>query len=111
VGFHLEAAANGSARVVPGTVSKPDRYGVYRATVEIKDPATGQWVRKNTPSTFFPKGWTRSEVRTAILEAFANRRELGNGTWEGTLANGMTIMGHCDANGYVDSAYPVLGRD
>jgi hypothetical protein len=111
VGFHLEAASNGSARVVPGTASKPDKHGVYKATVEIKDPATGQWVTKRTESTLFPKGWTRSEVRTAILEAFANRKDLGNGNWEGKLANGMMIVGHCDANGYVDSAYPIREDD
>jgi len=108
-GFHHQASGTeGSARLVPGTEWKPNRFGVYRADVEIRDPATGQWLRKAAFSTFFPKHWTRSEVRTSILEAFANREDFGNGRWRGQLKGGMTIEGYVDASGRVTTAYPVM---
>jgi hypothetical protein len=107
VGFHHEASANGRSRLVAGTVTKPDSRGVYCASVEVKNDA-GDWVAKNAPSTFFPKHWSRTQVRTAILEAYANRKDLGAGDWSGTTADGMTIRGHSDRAGVIDSAYPTL---
>lgn len=107
VGFHHEASANGRGRLVGGTATRPDARGVYRANVEVRAD-DGTWVRKVALSTFFPKHWTRTEVRTAILEAYANRVDRGNGTWRGTIAGGMTIIGHSDAGGVIDSAYPEL---
>jgi Bacterial EndoU nuclease len=107
-GFHHQAPGTESnARIVPGTQSAPDRHGVYEGRVEIKDPATGQWVRKTAQSTFFPKTWTRSEVRTAILDAFANRTDVGNGRWTGRLSTGMRVTGYLDEARRITSAYPV----
>jgi len=109
VGFHHEASANGRSRLVPGSETKPDAHGVYEARVEIRNDA-GDWVAKGTPSSFFPKQWTRSEVRTAILQAYANRHDDGNGNWSGTVADGMRINGHSDQAGVIDSAYPLVER-
>jgi Bacterial EndoU nuclease len=108
-GFHHQApGTEANARIVPGTQTPPNARGVYRGTVEVKDPATGQWVRKDADSTFFPKTWTRSEVRTAILEAFANRTDRGGGVWTGRLSNGMVVTGYVDRAGRVTSAYPEM---
>ena len=107
IGFHHEASASGRARLVGGTATAPDARGVYRARVEVKND-DGTWVAKGTPSTFFPKDWTRTEVRTAILEAYANRSELGNGDWRGKTAQGMLVIGHSDTTGVIDSAYPEM---
>jgi hypothetical protein len=106
-GFHHEGdGTEGSARIVVGTQTAANAHGVYKGSVEMKDPATGQWVRKGAESTFFPKTWSRSEVRTAVLEAFANRTDTGNGTWEGRLANGMKVSGYVDGSGRITSAFP-----
>lgn len=108
-GFHHEGVGSETnARIVPGTQTRPNGLGVYTARVEIKDPATGAWVLKNAESTFFPKTWTRSEVRTAILEAFANRTEEGEGRWVGTLASGMKVRGFVDDSRRIVSAYPEM---
>lgn len=106
VGFHHEGSANGRSRLVAGTETKPDAAGVYRARVEVRDD-NGQWITKPSPSTFFPKHWTRSQVRTAILEAFANRSDMGNGNWTGKTSGGLAVVGHSDASGVIDSVYPV----
>lgn len=109
VGFHHQApGTESSARIVPGTQSKPNAYGVYSGTVEIKDPRTGQWVRKTSESSFFPKEWSRSEVRSAVLEAYANRTSLSadGREWMGQLRSGMRIAGFSDENGRITTAFP-----
>ena len=106
MGVHHEPSGEGTSRTMPGTVSKPDKHGVYTARVQVRAD-DGTWVDKHAPSTFFPKTWTRSEVRTCILEAFANREDLGGGNWSGKTRSGITVQGHSDARGVIDSAYPL----
>lgn len=108
---HQAPGTEANARIIPGTQTKPNRLGIYSGAVEIKDPRTGQWVRKNAESTFFPKHWTRAEVRTAILEAFANRTDLGDGRRQATLPSGMKITGFVDSTGRITSAYPEMENE
>jgi hypothetical protein len=106
-GFHLEGAhADGKARVVNGTKSRPDARGAYTASVEVKDPRSGQWVRKRQESTFFPETWDRQRVRREVLEAYANRTETGAREWIGTSRSGMEIKGYHDETGRIITAYP-----
>lgn len=112
VGFHHQApGTEQNARIVSGTQTKPDRFGVYEASVEVRDTETGQWVRKNRASTFFPQQWSRSEVRSAVLEAYANRVDRGGGEWEGRLSSGMRIIITTDTSGRITSAYPLRESD
>src|SRR6516165_9578803 len=59
VGYHYRP--NGvdppGARVLQ-VVQPPDPNGVYRARVELRDRATGAWVQKKAPSTFYPDAMT-----------------------------------------------------
>src|SRR5262249_53387786 len=52
VGFHHRP--NGVDPAAAQVVQPPDANGVYRARVARRDPATGEWVRKKAPSTFYP---------------------------------------------------------
>lgn len=39
----------GDVRIVPGTESVPDVAGVYKATIQVPDPANpGQWITKTS---------------------------------------------------------------
>lgn len=62
VGYHHESMMGG--KIIPGTETKPDTNGVYRAKVEIDG------VKKKATSSFFPKEWDRVQVLKAIDEAF-----------------------------------------
>ena len=107
-GFHHEGpGTKKNARIVEGTKTKPNAQGVYKAEVKIRDPRTGAWVRKERISTFFPEKWDRSEVRKAILEAFANRTVRPDGSWTGT-GRVIRIKGFTDPAGRITSAYPEL---
>jgi hypothetical protein len=71
VGYHHRP--NGldppGARVVR-IVQTPDASGVYRARVALCDPATGAWVQKKAPSTFYPDAMAPNDVVEAVLIAF-----------------------------------------
>ena len=107
VGYHHRP--NGvdppGARVVHIT-APPDASGVYRARVAIRDPATGVWVDKKVPSTFFPDAMTDHEVVAAILRAFDDGRVRADGRFIGNSGRGFAIEGWYD-HGRIWAAYPL----
>jgi hypothetical protein len=110
VGFHHRpAGANPpSARIVPGTATPADANGLYQANVEILNPATGTWVRKGPPSTFFPDSWSQTRVVDEIRGAYANGTVQGS-SWRGVSPSGVPIRGYLDQNGDIVTAFPVMG--
>jgi hypothetical protein len=47
----------GDVRIVPGTESAPDVAGVYKATIQVPDPANpGQWMTKTSNKSTNVKG-------------------------------------------------------
>lgn len=109
VGYHHRA--NGvdppDARVLR-IVQPPDASGVYRARVARRDPATGAWIDKKAPSTFFPDAMPDSEVISAILAAFHDGRIRGDGEFAGASGRGFAIEGWCQG-GRINAAYPLRG--
>lgn len=93
---------------VTRVVQPPDATGIYRARVALRDPATGAWVQKKAPSTFFPDVMSSGEVVEAILAAFHDAR-AGNGGWfVGRSGSGFAIEGWYQ-NGRINAAYPLRG--
>jgi hypothetical protein len=74
VGFHHRGSIGYQrhARITRMTKS-PNAQGVYEAEVEIYDPASGMWIHKHRPSTFFPDSWSRTQVLAEIRSAFNHR--------------------------------------
>jgi Bacterial EndoU nuclease len=109
VGYHHRA--NGidptSARVVR-IVQPPNANGVYRARVAIRDPATGAWVQKKAPSTFFPDAMSDDEVINSVLTVFHAARTGGDGQFVGDSGRGFAIEGWYQ-NGRINAAYPLRG--
>jgi hypothetical protein len=113
-GARVRRDANGNEIIL----ARDPHTGVYRAPVDVRDPATGQWVPKQARSTFFPDHWTPQQVDKAISDAFRGRRPNGNGNgrgWTG-FARDPTNPGHTiQIDGYApiggnrwETAYPVL---
>ncbi len=107
-GFHHRPSGGDNARVVSGTESAPDRHGVYEAVVEIRNPDTGEWVRKDRTSTFFPDDWSADRILDEIAGAFEKRQQLERDVWEGISPSGVTIRGYLKPDGSIPSAFPVL---
>ncbi len=85
-----------------------DRNGLYKAAVDVRDPRTGAWVRKEHESTFFPAHYTEADVKQAIDEAYANRKTAPDGRWEGRTSRGLVIRGWLNASGSIATAYPKM---
>lgn len=95
----------------PGTrvvqiVEPPDADGIYRARVAIRDPATGRWIEKKVPSTFFPDAMSDRDVVAAILTAFHDGRMRPDGRFIGNSGRGFTIEGWYE-HGRIEAAYPL----
>jgi Bacterial EndoU nuclease len=109
VGYHHRA--NGSdppgARVLE-IVQAPDASGIYRARVAIRDPASGAWIRKGIPSTFYPDTMSDAEIVDAILAAFHDGARRSNGRFIGSSGRGFMIEGW-HQNGRINAAYPLRG--
>jgi Bacterial EndoU nuclease len=89
-------------------VQPPDAKGIYRARVALRDRATGTWVQKKAPSTFYPDTMSTGEVVEAILAAF-HYAEAGNeGRFVGLTSRGFAIEGWFQ-NGRINAAYPLRG--
>ncbi|MCZ0874135.1 T7SS effector LXG polymorphic toxin [Peribacillus sp. AS_2] len=99
VGYHHESMMGG--KIVPGTETRPDRNGVYRATIEING------VRKNVDSSFFPKEWDRVQVLKSIEEAFNNKRQIGRNKYSTLTSSGITIEMYLKPDGSIATAYPI----
>ena len=89
-------------------VQPPDESGVYRARVTLRDPASGAWIDKKAPSTFFPDALSDNEVIDAVLAAFQGGRRRGDGQFIGASGRGFAIEGWYQ-NGRINSAYPLRG--
>ena len=109
VGYHHrpDGTDPDDARVLQ-IIQPPDPKGVYRARVSIRDPATGAWVRKKAPSTFFPDAMSDPDVVNAILAAFHNGQRRSDGQFVGPSGRGFMIEGWFQ-NGRINAAYPLRG--
>ncbi len=94
---------------VQRVVQPPDANGVYRARVALRDPATGSWLRKKAPSTFYPDAMTPEEVMEAILAAFHDGEVRHDGQFVGRSGRGFAIEGWYQ-NGRINAAYPLRGN-
>lgn len=112
VGFHHRASIGheGKARIVPGSETPPNAHGVFQAEVEIYNPTTQTWVRKSTPSSFFPDSWNRARVMQEIREAYDARTfpdPSRPNYWEGVSSSGVRIGGYMDDAGNINTAFPI----
>jgi len=107
VGFH--SRPNGqdprNAKLVR-MQSKPNRFGVYTATIAIRDG--NQWREKY--STFFPDKMSQDEVTQAILAAYKNRKDKRKQPWTGPSGLGFNIQGYTLSGGDINTAYPLYKK-
>lgn len=107
VGFH--SRPNGqdpaNARVV-SVRDKPNKAGVYTATIEILDGS--QWKEKF--SSFFPDTMSRDEVIDAVLNAYNNSSNRNAQPFEGPSGLGFSIQGYTSNRGGINTAFPIYVR-
>ncbi|HMD62399.1 MAG TPA: EndoU domain-containing protein [Stellaceae bacterium] len=89
-------------------VQPPDANGIYRARVALRDPATGAWVQKKAPSTFFPDAMSTGDVVEAVLAAFHHAEAGNRGQFVGPSGRSFAIEGW-HQSGRINAAYPLRG--
>jgi len=94
VGGH--SIATGEVRVIADTVESPNAQGVYKAKIEVADPANpGQYLPKSNNggfSTMFPDSWSADRVKVEVDEAFKNKKVVDN-RWSGVTPSGVKVSG------------------
>ncbi|ASJ71046.1 EndoU domain-containing protein [Granulosicoccus antarcticus] len=107
VGFHSRPGGQDPASArVKSIRDKPNRAGVYTASIEIQDGA--QW--KGKFSSFFPDSLSRNEVLQAIVNAYANSDNPKAQPFEGPSGLGFTIQGYTSNQGGINTAFPIYVR-
>lgn len=108
VGFHSRPNGQDPARArIVNIKSKPNRAGVYTATIEVQD---GQrWLQKF--SSFFPDNMSREEVIEAVLHAYKNSKNPKAQPWRGPSGHQFQIEGYTLSKGDINTAFPIYVRD
>ena len=105
VGYHYEGIEGTSGKIILGTESSINNFGVYKAKFEVDGiPKTAN----GGCSTFYSKDMSPQQVVDAINQAYSNC-ELKPGTrntYQGVANNGMQIDMFLDQNGNIISAFP-----
>lgn len=104
VGFHYEGLKTAKGTVIEETRTKPNKYGVYEAEVEVE----GVKKRGNRGiSSFFPREWSAQDVVDAINEAYDTKQFITGNTYEGLSEEGVVIHLYLDKNNKIISAFPI----
>lgn len=111
VGYHHRFNGKDSDRARLVTLVSPSNsQGVYVGRVEILNPATGKWVKKLSPSTFFPDRWSQDQVLSEIRGAFATVNAPKE-RWQGISPSGIRIEGfYSKVTNSINTAYPIYRK-
>ncbi|ASA57853.1 hypothetical protein BSQ33_19200 [Vibrio gazogenes] len=99
----------GDVRIVSGTESKPDISGVYKATIQVPDPANPeQWITKTSnksTNSMFPKDWDETRVKVEVDAAWNSPNKIVDGDfWSSTTPSGVKVEGYISPR---TTVYPV----
>ena len=104
VGFHSRPGGQDPATArVKSIRDKPNRAGVYTASIEILDGS--QW--KGKFSSFFPDSLSRDEVMQAVLNAYSRSSNPKAQPFEGPSGLGFSIQGYTSDRGGINTAFPI----
>ncbi len=107
-GLHHEGAFGDRPPFLILQRSKPDRHGVYRASVAVFDSRTGTLIPKNNKSTMFPRDMSPDDVVRLIAQAEKAVPKVGNQEFivpDGPK-KGMTVTLEFNDDGRIATAYP-----
>lgn len=82
---------------------------VWKAEIEFFDKKAKIWIKKDTPSTFFPPNWSIHQLFHECIYAVDNKEEKihSNNVFTSKTASGINVEIIC-YNGKLKSIYPLL---
>jgi len=107
-GFHSRPNGQDPSNArVKSVRDQPNRFGVYTATIEVRDG--NQW--KSKFSSFFPDDLSKDEVIDVILHAYNNSNNKNSQPWEGPSGTGYRVQGYTSGQGGINTAFPIFTRN
>lgn len=104
-GYHYNMVDDSAGKIIEGTRTAPNKYGVYKADVSING--------KIKSSSFFPDHMSPKQISNCIDDVVRNTKPkiLKNGISSYTgFSNKIKIRVFLDANGNLNSAYPIFEK-
>lgn len=102
-GYHVDTIDETIGKIIEGTKTPPNKYGVYEAQVEVNGVLK---VTNDGKSTFFPDDWDSQKIIDSINEAYANKVFDKGNIYVGKLNSGMEIEMYIGKDGKIISAFP-----
>ena len=102
-GGHLFNSTTMKIEKITNTANKK---GVWEALVSIKDFRTGSWIKKESPTTFFPNWWSKALLLLKLELAYLNRKEESQRRHVGKTDCGIVVI-FVFRNNKIVSAYPI----
>lgn len=104
VGFHYEGMPTAKGKIIQGTESTPNKFGVYTAKIEVNGVPKAD---NEGFSSFFPKSWSAQDVVDGINQAYNNRVFKAENEFYGYTSNQIKIEMYIDLNTrQIISAFP-----
>lgn len=104
VGFHYDQLPTKKGKIIEGTETDVNEFGVYEAKVIVSDI---EKTSNQGMSSFFPDDWDTQDVVDAINEAYDGRTFISGNSYEGLTDEGIIIRMYLDDHDKITSAFPV----
>ena len=107
-GYHAEFAAEGAARIRPGSTVTVNADSTYSALVDVWDASKNTWVEKVSnkgESTFFPTSWSQARIQYEVSEAF--KKGSPKASFVENTPSGIRIQFHWDPKNQRTTFHPL----
>lgn len=102
-GFHYANIKDSKSKIIPGTESTPNHFGVFKAKVKINGIVKSD---DNGYSTFFPNSLSPQMIVDSINQAYKNARNIHGNIYIGQANNGIEIEMYLTSDNKIISAFP-----
>jgi len=65
--------------------------GIWEAIIEVYNPNSGKWIKKDNPTTFFPENWNLQRLILECRRAFDERIKLTDSKYIGKTQTGIPV--------------------
>lgn len=102
-GFHYANIRDSKSKIISGTESSPNHFGVFEGKVKINGIVKSD---DNGYSTFFPSSLSPQMVVDSINQAYKNARNIHGNIYIGQALNGIEIEMYLTPDKKIISAFP-----
>ncbi|HKK87651.1 MAG TPA: EndoU domain-containing protein [Saprospiraceae bacterium] len=87
------------------------KTGVFEAEIEVLNLNTGEYIKKENKSSFFPQTWSKQRLIIECYQAYRSMAQINDQVYRGTTCSGIVLEFLYSNRGKFASVYPVLEPD